>query len=153
MSKYTLDDEIISHGQFGIVEDNENLIRVLYEPEHIKNGMLLETAISLEDIKVRGFSLDRESYVKSTVIRNRIRNQKSKNPITRQRDTKSIFSCIGIRQIVDLNGVRVCVVLDTPSVTNPAHASLYSMKCSNSQLRKLRGLILPILQEGLTNFN
>jgi hypothetical protein len=153
MPKYALEDERISHGKFGVVEDDENLIRILYEPEHIRDGVLLEAAIPLEDLKERGFSLDREAHVKSKIVEDRIKTQKAKNPGNRQRDTKSVFRCINIRNIIDCNGIRLCIVLDSPSKSNPAHASLYGIKCSGSELRKIRGLLIPALQEGLQSLD
>ena len=50
--------------------------------------------------------------------------------------------------LLDENGERVFIVIDTANEENIAHASIYSArKRSKSALRRIRNLLLPYLQK------
>jgi hypothetical protein len=154
MPRYTQEDEQIPHSEFGIVKDEEYLLRILYEPEHILNGSILETAISLTDLKEKGFSLDRESYVDNIVIQQRITTQTDRNPTQRQSNVITKFKCVDVRSISDeaMNERLFIIIDDIPPDNNQAHAAIYSSKenLGRGALRKLRWQLLPILQKGLS---
>ncbi|MGH8557819.1 MAG: hypothetical protein ACRESZ_10240 [Methylococcales bacterium] len=149
--RYSENDESTSQNQYspGSVNDSEELLRVLFYPEHVVNGCVLETAIALEDLGDRGFSVDRRSYASRSVIEGRI-NRQMENPNMRdkrQETTVAKFSCSEVRLLVD-NGNKACIVIDTASLENRAHASIYSLKdLKKGGLRKIRSLLLPLLQE------
>lgn len=150
---YDKKDEQIPHKNsvFGCVADEEILTRTLYEPEHIKDDVILSAAISLSDLKCQGFSLDRKSYVDTEIVTDRIKTQMARCPDKRQLHTKIHFPCYKVRSICDNNGNVEFVVMDTPTGNNQAHSSLYSINkntlIADSQLRKKRIPLLELLQE------
>lgn len=149
MRQYELEDEINSHSEFGPVQDEECLLRIIYAPEHIKDGLVIETAISLDDLKSKGFSLDRDKYVDRALIQERISIQTQRNPDERQSSSISRFRCGDARKVLDQAKERAFIVIDDALVDNKAHASLYSAKegLGKGALRKLRSLLLPLLQQ------
>ena len=148
--RYTLEDETVSHSKFGIVADDEYLLRVIYSPEHIINGSVIESAISLDDLSTRGFSLDREMYQDQSLITKRIEIQSQKKPAERQSSSIFRFKCGAARsiQIINQHDNRAFIVIDDAQQNNEAHASLYSAQIGlgKGELRKLRSLLLPLLE-------
>ena len=60
----------------------------------------------------------------------------------------ALLQCIEVRNIQDDEQQRAFIVLDTAYETNIAHASIYSaVPRGRSALRKLRSLLLPLLQK------
>lgn len=155
--RYTQEDEKNSHSEFGIVKDEEYLLRVIYAPEHIKDGFVIESAISLEDLSTRGFSLDRELYKDDTLIEQRIVNHTQKRPDERQSSFISKFLCGNARGISDpeQTNERAFIVIDDAQDDNLAHASLYSAQngLKRGALKKLRTLLLPLLQRNAVSCN
>lgn len=149
MSRYTREDEQTAHSALGVVKDEEHLLRVIYAPEHIRNGSVIESAIALEDLKERGFSLDRASYVDDAVIQQRIAAQTDRKPDQRQSNFIAQFECVSVRNISDESNEQAFIVIDTAQDDNLAHASLYSANANLGRggLRKLRDKLLPLLQE------
>ena len=148
--RYTLEDETVYHSKFGIVADDEYLLRVIYSPEHIINGSVIESAISLDDLSTRGFSLDREMYQDQSLIARRIEIQSQKKPAERQSSSIFRFKCGAARsiQIINQHDNRAFIVIDDAQQNNEAHASLYSAQngLRKGELRKLRSLLLPLLE-------
>lgn len=148
--RYTLEDEKNSHSEFGVVKDEEYLLRVIFSPEHIVDGLVIESAISLEDLSIRGFSLDRETYKDDAVIQRRIVNQLEKNPDQRQSSFISKFRCGDARAISapDQAIERAFIIIDDAQDDNMAHASLFSAQdgLKRGALKKLRTFLLPLLQ-------
>ena len=148
--RYTQEDEKISHSEFGVVKDDEYLLRVIYAPEHIVDGLVIETAISLDDLSTRGFSLDRKIYKDDALIEQRIVNQTQKSPEQRQSSSISEFLCVDARNISvpEQTNERAFIIIDDAQDDNQAHASLYSAQdgLKKGALRKLRALLLPLLQ-------
>ncbi|MCI0562741.1 MAG: hypothetical protein MN733_30030 [Nitrososphaera sp.] len=69
----------------------------------------------------------------------------------RQESTISKFRCGAVRKLLNEDRSRACIVIDTALVDNPAHASIYSAKTlKNGGLRKVRSLIVPLLQDRYT---
>jgi hypothetical protein len=146
---YTIADENTpqsSHSP-GIVELAEILLRLGFDPEHMKDGSIGPAAVSLNDLKERGFSVDRQVFIKRRVIENRARDQMAKMPAKRQEALMSSFTCGDVRALEDGDNNRAFIVVDTAEPHNDAHASIYSAyPRSNGQLRKIRSLLLPLLQ-------
>lgn len=153
--RYSTDDESTSQSQHspGPVKDSEELLRVLFYPEHVKDGLVLETAIPLEDLRERGFSVDRRGYAKRSAIEQRVSRQMAneKKREERQESTISKFRCGAVRKILNQDHGRACIVIDTALQENPAHASIYSKdSLGRGGLKKIRNLMLPLLQERYT---
>jgi hypothetical protein len=126
--RYSKDDEKASQSKHspGIVKDAEELLRVIFYPEHVVNGNVIATAISLDDLSDRGFSIDRRTYASRSIIEQRINFQTEKMPEERQESTISKFRCGAVRKLRSEDRRRACIVVDTALPENPAHASIYS---------------------------
>jgi hypothetical protein len=133
------------------VPSDEWLLRLHFSPEHLSNGELIPTAISISDLKERGFSVDRESIVDPAVIEARAISQQQKVPEKRETPYLSRFECISIRRIKYGNGIAFDVFI-SPTDENPAHAHILSAqkKLGKAELRKLRDLLLQELQTPIT---
>jgi hypothetical protein len=131
----------------GVVRDEETLLRVVFHPEHIKDGQVIETAIPLEDLQSRGFSVDRYGYAQRTVLQTIIDRQMARRPDVREEGTLAVFLCRGVRQLRDVQETRAFLVIDTACPTHVSHASIYAAQHgTRSYLRKLRSILLPLLQ-------
>ena len=53
----------------GIVRNREILLREIFDPDHIRDGQLLERAISVNDLRNRGFSVHRIKFVTPQFIK------------------------------------------------------------------------------------
>ncbi len=147
--QYSLESEQESQSNFSpkLVSEQEVLLRLLYAPEHIVDGNVIETAISLKDLKCRGVSLDRLSYVEKEIIKKRIAAQTSKAPDKRQEASLSKFSCSDIRSIKNNNNNdQVFLIIDDATQTNIAHASIFLIK-ESCDPRKARAELVSCLQD------
>ena len=132
------------------MEDHERLLRALFNPDHVKDGHVLVTAISLADLRCRGFSVHRMAYVPQKLVQNLIDKF-----LSRLRDRQHLkFEGVArletrtVRGIFE-NGKQAFVVIDTAEHCNVGHASIYLSEAPSSEghARKLRTLLLPLLQE------
>jgi hypothetical protein len=106
----------------GLVRSNEVILRTILDPDHLEpGGKLAVAAISLQDIRHRGWSVDRKNY---TSLR-RVKSSHSKW----KRNKPSIVKCyvlpipVGeIRHLDPITGVQDFVVTDAALWLNPAHA-------------------------------
>lgn len=150
---YSINDEKCQQTELspGIVQDHEFLLRVIFEPEHVLDGKVIETAISLSDLESRGFSVDRYEHADKSVIQKRIDRQIQNSPENRHSGKVSKFCCLSVRGIYDDDNERSFIVIDTAMAENKAHASVYSaIERKKSALRKIRSLLIPYLQERLS---
>jgi hypothetical protein len=130
-------------------QDDEWLLRLNFSPEHINNGKIIPAAISLKDLKERGFSVDRERLVNPSTLAERVQSQSGKKPQDRIDPYISRFQCGAVRLIED-EGKPAFKVEASPSKDNHAHAHIMSSQAlGESGLRKLRNLLLPELQKNL----
>jgi hypothetical protein len=53
----------------GIVEDDELLLREMFNPEHVRDGKVIERAVSVDDLRIRGFSVHRMKHVNPAMIK------------------------------------------------------------------------------------
>ncbi|WP_460158730.1 hypothetical protein [Pseudomonas sp. S3_E11] len=137
------------------LEDMHSLLRLNFAPQHIVDGKVLPTAISTEDLKSRGYSLDAEPLINADTLTERAQSQSEKDSEARVSPYISRF------QYCDANSIKID---DTPAFNifhspvaldrekqikaNPAHVSLL---CTDSEkgkpyYRKARILLLPLLQ-------
>lgn len=146
----TIADENISQSPGispGIVEPIEILLRLGFHPEHMKDGKIGPRAISLGDLRQKGFSVDREAYVKRQVLQDRAHNQMANRPDDRKESLISSFSCGNVRELTDEDSKRAFIVIDDAIPENNAHASIFSaFSRTEGQLRKIRSLLLTLLQ-------
>lgn len=129
------------------VADSEWLLRLNFSPEHIVNGQVIPTAVSLSDLKSRGYSVDRERLLDLRVILDRVSSQKVKAPHQREAPYLSRFQCGPLCRELDSDGCLAFKVEASPIEGNRAHAHILSAKArGEGGLRKLRNLLLPYLQ-------
>ena len=138
----------------GVVEDNEFLLRELFNPQHVDDdGRILVTAISLKDLRERGFSVNRSRYVSPEFIRSSVKERLS---IPRQgtpwRDEGvAKLEARRVRQI-RTGEDQAFAVIDTALPGNPGHASIYAGRPEEGEAyaRELRSLLLPLLHDRMT---
>lgn len=147
---YTVNDELCVQSTWspGVVKNEEVLLRTVFHPEHVLDGKVIETAISLTDLKSSGFSVDRFEYADRIILQKRIERLINNSPQLRHSGLIANFECFSVREFSDELDERAFIVIDTAEKENTAHASIYSAKeRGKSALRKLRALLLPFLQE------
>jgi len=156
--KFSLSDEERSVSPLfspGPVKNPELLLRVLYQPEHVKNGEAIVTAIPLDDLRAKGWSVDRKKYIKTELLKERITAQIQRNPGIREVSFASQLLCNDIRKIFDdVNGEREFLIVDEIDEKelpiNKAHAAIYSVENpKNGVLRKLRSKLIEELNKNL----
>lgn len=138
----------------GVVADEELLLRELFSPQHINDdGQASAATISLKDLRYRGFSVNRISYVSQDFIRlsvsERLARPRRERPWRDEGVAK--FQARQIRKI-RVEGNQAFVVIDTALVENPGHASIYVTRPEKGEAyaRELRKLLLPFLQNRMS---
>ncbi|MCJ2059822.1 hypothetical protein MKL09_25240 [Methylobacterium sp. J-048] len=139
------------------VPHEEWLLRLTYHPEHFENGEIRPSAVNLEDLSSRGYSVDREHLVAPATITERARDQTAKNPKDRQSSFMSRFECGPVCNEVDTAGQTAFLVEASPveateeCEANPAHAHIKSaVHRGKAGLRQIRLLLLRHLQNLVT---
>jgi hypothetical protein len=128
------------------VADDEWLLRLHFSPLHFNDGQLVASAISLSDLKDRGFSVDRESIVDIQTIQSRALTQSDRQPEQRETPYLSRFNCAPVRQL-RLDDKDAFRVVEAPIDNNPAHAHILSAQTlGRGSLKQLRVLLLEQLQ-------
>ncbi len=132
----------------GVVEDDEPLLRSVFNPDHIKDGQIQPSAIPLKDLQQRGFSVNRLKYVTQEFVEDAV-NQfltRTFQGVPREPEGVAYFQARAVRDARD-NVTQVFVVIDTALLDNRGHASIYladpGMK--PSQARRMREKLLPLL--------
>jgi hypothetical protein len=149
MHSYTLGDESRSQSEDspGLVRNEETLLRAMFHPEHIREGKVIEAAIPLNDLRSRGFSVDRRDFAQCAALHAIIAGLMTRHPDLRQVSMVAHFLCESVRQFGDSQEIRAFLVIDTACPTHVSHASIYAAHPGpDSNLRKLRSLLLPLLQ-------
>ncbi len=133
----------------GIVLDDERLLRSMFNPDHIKDGVLQVAAIPLRDLQVYGFSVNRLSHVTPDFVEDGINRLLARKPGGEPRYLEGVarFSARVVRSI-QADGHQVFVVIDTAIRCNAGHASIYLSDISMppSRARRMREKLLPLLQ-------
>lgn len=137
------------------LEDAHALLRLNFAPQHIADGKVLPSAINLQDLETRGFSLDAEPLVQVATLVERAASQSASKPEERKSPFLSRFQYIEVREI-ELNDAKAFDIFHSPVAedaandvrANFAHVSLLCTKAAvgKSQYRKARLLLLPYLQ-------
>ncbi len=133
----------------GTVDDEERLLREMFNPQHVRDGKLLPSAISLTDLRCRGFSVHRMKYVTVEFIEASILERLSRPRKTPWQDEGvARFQALAVRRI-SVCDQQALVVIDTAHEDNHGHASIYAAapEKGDAHARELRALLLPLLQE------
>jgi hypothetical protein len=125
------------------VRDDEFLLRLNYSPEHIKDGEILPAAVALEDLKDRGFSVDREELVRIEIIIERAAGQQERSPAAREEAHLSRFQTGPVRSEVDHEQKPAFSVVASAIPGNAAHAHIVSaIPRGEGARRRLRSILL-----------
>ena len=137
----------------GVVMDEEVLLREILNPDHVKDGEIQPSAVSLQDLKKRGFSVHRLDHVTEAIVENSINKKLAKTVEGKQRVSEGVarFTARCVRDFSD-DGNRVFVVIDTAKLSNNGHASIYlfDVTMGQSLARKMRGKLLPLLENRIS---
>jgi len=108
----------------GLVGRDEIVLRTILDPDHIEaNGKLAAAAISLSDIRSRGWSVDRKHFTSPWRIRIFHFRWKRRKPAIRKFYVLPI-SANEIRRLTPGNGPQEFVITDASVFLNPAHAAV-----------------------------
>lgn len=135
----------------GFVEDDEFLLREMYDPQHFSNGEVAPSAASINDLSQNGLSVHRMKHVSVDFVRKsigkKLLDKKIKGtPWASEGVAKTQTS--KVRELRTRDGQQAFFVIDTATIENPGHASIYfahtpkSKKCA----RRARGLLVSLLQ-------
>lgn len=156
MPSFTINDEKEVNNEYspGVVQDEETLYRITLHPEHVdEDGKILPAAIASDDLKSRGFSVERKNYCNKENIKKLVDKQIQKAPDKRDFAEVAYFGCGVVRQFYfpDDNSIRSFLVIDEALIDNSAHASIYSAlpSITRSNIKKIKQQLLPLLQTRL----
>ena len=124
----------------------------MFNPSHVdETGKLVVTAISLQDLRSKGFSVNRMKYVSAEFVLRAIEERLSRKGGAWKDEGVAKFGAEDVRNIF-VNGERALVIIDTALADNPGHASLYATHPNkgDAHARKLRSLLLPLLQNRMS---
>ena len=138
----------------GIVEDEEFLLREMFNPQHVRSGKLLERAIRAEDLWKKGFSVHRMKYVSADFVQESVENSLSRPRKAEPWKDEGVakLQTLSVRLLCTDDGKKAFVVIDTALNENPGHASIYIAEPERGEkyARRLRNLLLPLLQNRMT---
>src|SRR4030095_16012909 len=100
----------------------------IFYPEHIVDNIVQPSAIALDDLRSRGFSVDRRQHAQQDIMQQNIANLRNRQQEARQVDYIARLQCRTVRDIQDSDAERAFIVIDTAYEINIAHASIYSAK-------------------------
>ena len=127
----------------GLVTSDEILLRTIIDPDHLgPNGTLSVAAVALEDIRQRGWSVNRKKFTSLRRLRY-IHSEKKAKKTTIIRFFVLPVAVSYFRKPGPVTGKQDFVVIDDASWENPAHASvLLASACSPGQARQFRNHLL-----------
>lgn len=141
------------------LEGHHALLRLNFAPQHIVDGKVIPSAISTEDLKVRGYSLDSEPLVALETLIERAGTQSAKKPVERVSPHISRFLCDDAK-LLKLEEADAFDIYHSPVEAseidgvkaNEAHVSLVCVDRTKgpSYYKKAKSLLLPVLQNLLT---
>ena len=132
----------------GVVEDDELLLRELFSPQQVRNGELLPSAISTEDLILRGFSVNRMKHVTAEFVKASIEKRLFKKGEPWKDEGVAKLKALEVRQL-RVDDCQALVVIDTAEPNNRGHASIYAAAPEKGKphARELRELLLPFLKK------
>ena len=133
----------------GVVLDSETLLREMFNPQHIIDGKVMVTAVSLTELRSTGFSVHRKEHVSFNVVQESI-EKRLRRPRKGQPWKDEGVAEILTRDVRDIreDGERLFAVIDTALPDNRGHASIYAANptLGDAHARKLRLLLIPLLE-------
>lgn len=129
----------------GLVGDNEIVLRTIFDPHHIKSGVLSPAAIALDDLRSRGWSLDRKRF--TSLWRMKLSHW---NWHRRKTDLLGCFvlpiNVKRVRSECRNNDKQILSITDWALCRNPAHAAvLLSAKSGEGEARRARTMLMTVL--------
>ena len=132
----------------GLVQDDETLIRALFDPDHVKNGKIIPAAIPIKDLLQRGFSVQRRNFTTQELLEKLIDKYLSRESDGKKRKFEGVapLKTRDIRVITE-DEKKLFVVIDKALECNPGHASIYlaENKVADSKAREYRQKLMPFL--------
>ena len=129
----------------GLVHSDEIVLRTVLDPDHLKSdGGLKSAAIPLDDIQLRGWSLERRNF-------SSIRQVRLFHAAWQRRKPHLAFHVVpviakSIRKLASGHGSQTFVVTDTATFCKPAHAQVLLSKPQTPSLaRKFRNELIHVL--------
>jgi hypothetical protein len=108
----------------GVVRSDEIVLRTVLDPDHLEpNGKLALAAIALEDIRFRGWSVDRKCFTSFRRVQSEHFAWKRRKPHLQKIHVLPI-AVSDIRSVGNTTGQQHFVVTDTSVWRNPAHADV-----------------------------
>lgn len=137
-------EEGIGHGDLGIVEDEEMLVRISPDnQEHIdENGFFRRAALQVKDFLTEGdgLSLYRHMYIDNMAEKLR---QHAADPNKNGKHCYALVKAVCIRRIADRSSKRAICVIDDPQEGDPAHALAQKVKnYGEDEAREIRNRLL-----------
>ena len=136
----------------GPVADEESLLREILNPDHVVDGEVKPSAVSLTDLRDRGFSVHRLRYATRKHVEDSIEGKLARPFQGRARGSEGVahFTARAVREIRD-NGKQVFVVVDNATWSHVGHASIYlsSIGMKDSLARSMRNKLLRLLETRL----
>ncbi len=137
----------------GIVENSESLLRILFNPDHIRDGKIVESAIPVKDLRIRGFSVLRKKHVTHGFISSSIQDMLSRPRKSEPKIFEKVakFEVIAVRAI-KFENQQVFKVIDTALKNNLGHASIYIAAAEKGEgfARKMRMRLLPLFENRMS---
>lgn len=132
-----------SEGGPGIVGNYEGLLRHLFTPDHVRDGMVLEAAFSSQDLKERGLSVNRKGFTNAKTLE-AIRDRYLLNNMNRRFFGLAEGDCGAVRTL-SVEGTQAFCVVDNIVGDNNAHAHIICReRWPQSQFNKLREQLINI---------
>lgn len=132
----------------GPVAGEEILVREILNPDHVVDGEVQPSAISLTDLRGRGLSVHRLRYVTQKFVEDSIEEKLTRTFQGKLRVAEGVarFTARSIREIRDKD-IQAFVIIDSATQSNAGHASIYLSKVGtkDSLARGLRNKLLPLL--------
>ena len=147
-----LDESVSAAPEYspGVVEDSEILLREMFNPQHVKDGEVVVTAVSLTELRSTGFSVHRKEYVSLEHVKKAIEVRLDKPRKERPWKDEGLAEILteDVRSL-RRDEERQFVVIDTAIPENLGHASIYAAKPAlrDPEARRIRLLLLPLLQK------
>lgn len=126
----------------GLVRSNELILRTILDPDHLEpGGGLRSAAISLDDLRSRGWSVDRKKYTSLRQLKLFHSRWAKRRP---QIEQFLVIPILVSTLRLTRDGHQDFVVTDTATCKKPFHASVLvsSPKLKESEARKLRDDLL-----------
>ena len=137
----------------GTVQGQETLLRIIIEPDHIREGRIQPSAVQLRDLTQRGLSVYRREYAAKQAVEADVRALLGRTTAAGRRRLEGLasFNTRAVRALV-IQERQAFVIIDTALPNNMAHASIYlaSPQLSQSLARELREQLLILMENIVT---